>query len=164
MTGTVVAATTQVVQAIKQLDAEDAGGAQDAVRATMDGILTRLRTSQNHFRADDTQVDLNALVHPREPADVLRSHIRVARNLEEAVGALLPTAWVHFCAQGGYEGRQRIEATMAANAQLHRAITALETSLEGNAEHVDDLRDEVAAATRGLAASIQKLRAMVDTL
>jgi hypothetical protein len=154
--GAASAATGQLRQVNRQLHDEEIRAGRDAVLATMDGILDELKGSLMGFTAGKRRAASRGRRESWTPEQLTSAHIAIARKLETAVGALLPSAWVYCCAQRGYEGRKRIDAVVDSNARLHEAIATLQA---GRAK-ANGLRAEVATAVKILSGDIQKLRKM----
>jgi hypothetical protein len=116
----VVAAVTlaRFRRVIPQQDADD----------TSTRVLGQLHNAVAHCDTANKQLKLRERVKRCTTGQVVEGSIANARNLETQVSILLPSAWVYCGAERGAEGRRNIEAIADANATLHRAISAAEST------------------------------------
>jgi hypothetical protein len=150
------AALQQLRQADQRLRDQETVRGRDAVLATMDDILDRLDDTITQFNSFEV-ANAIAILQSKPGPD----YIAAARELENQMGALLPSAWTYCCAEAGYEGQQRIEDTADSNAKLHEAITAFEAACKNPDAGSGISPAEIEVAAYALAGSVRKLRVLL---
>ena len=126
----------------------------------MDSILTELHKSNQSCTTANNQLELRGKQRPPGLSrdQVIDGSVKNFRTLETQVATVLPSAWVYFGAQMGYEGRRHIEETSKSKDGLHAAITAFEAGRNEPGTNAEGLLAKIRAAATTLAKSITSLR------